>query len=373
MAESFNTIFPHPVLTPINETPTQASLKILRQEIYANARAVHSLRGGGAHGHLALVISAAKYLALTVAAHGAPGTPFVVPLAPGAAPVHPAGATGNVITEINRQFAEDKREHALYLHTEAALKKLILQAVPRTFTEILCDDEMGYAEVKTLTIMEHLETTYGIITEDELEQNRKALYHPWDMNKPIEDVFTQIRVCMTYAAIKDPITEATAIRAGLEIFENTGQFAIGIREWRSKADNLKTLPNFRAHFTLADTERKRTATTKSAGYHQAAQVSSNASSKSSSSTIASADIPNYYYCWSHGLGHNPNHTSKTCINKAPKHNDSATLDSMCGGNAIIQRRRNDVQIFVRPQRSTTSGPRSTASGPPATIGTSISS
>jgi hypothetical protein len=41
------------------------------------------------------------------------------------------------------------------------------------------------------------------------------------------------------------------------------------------------------------------------------------------------------------------------LNKAKRHNDAATLSSMCGGNPIIQRRRNDIQIYVRPQKITT--------------------
>ena len=119
------------------------------------------------------------------------------------------------------------------------------------------------------------------------------------MSKPIEDMFTQLRICIAFAANKDPITDKTAIRAGLEILENTGHFTLAIREWRLKADALKTLPNFRTHFALADIERKRTATSRSAGYHQAAQVSANTNTNTRST--CSIDTQKYYYCWSHGL------------------------------------------------------------------------
>ncbi|MCK7513585.1 MAG: hypothetical protein MZV70_62560 [Desulfobacterales bacterium] len=53
--------FPHPVLTPISGEPTNTSLQLLQQELFANARAIFSTRGGGANGHLALVMPAPDY------------------------------------------------------------------------------------------------------------------------------------------------------------------------------------------------------------------------------------------------------------------------------------------------------------------------
>jgi hypothetical protein len=142
----FNNIFPHPTLTALSTNkPTQATLKQLHQEINANAIAVPSNRGNGTLGHLALVLSPAQYLRLA-------GVPFVPPLHPGNAPVHIAGATGPQITETNRQFSADLKEFTLYNTTEAALKKLVLQAVPSTFTQTLRDEEIGYASTTTLQL-----------------------------------------------------------------------------------------------------------------------------------------------------------------------------------------------------------------------------
>jgi hypothetical protein len=55
--------FTYPVLTPIIGEPTLASLKKLKREIYDNALAITSKRGGGKNGHLALVMPTAAYLA----------------------------------------------------------------------------------------------------------------------------------------------------------------------------------------------------------------------------------------------------------------------------------------------------------------------
>jgi hypothetical protein len=55
--------FPHPQLTQVVGKPTAITIKQLRKEIYANARLVHSERGGGANGYLGIVMETAPYLA----------------------------------------------------------------------------------------------------------------------------------------------------------------------------------------------------------------------------------------------------------------------------------------------------------------------
>ena len=74
-------MFPHPILTPILGKPTCSTLKKLKKQIYANARAVHSTRGGGTNGHLSCVMTPAEYLARA-------NIIFNAPAHPGTAPVH---------------------------------------------------------------------------------------------------------------------------------------------------------------------------------------------------------------------------------------------------------------------------------------------
>jgi hypothetical protein len=89
-ATGFN--YPHRVLTPIKETPGYSSLQKMQKELYANAQAMHSNAGDGNHGHLALVMPDADYLALA-------GETFIVPQHPGILPIHAQGTTGAQITE----------------------------------------------------------------------------------------------------------------------------------------------------------------------------------------------------------------------------------------------------------------------------------
>jgi hypothetical protein len=353
MTTEFNNIFPHPTLTPLSTTtPNQTTLKILHQEMNANAIAVTSNRGNGQLGHLALVISPAKYLILS-------GIPFVPPVHPGNAPVHAVGATGPQITETNRQFSADLKEFTLYFNTEAALKKVLLQAVPATFTQKLRDEELGYASTTTLQLLTHLDTTYGVVNEDDLDRNLAALHKPWKLHLPIETLFHQIHTCRTFAALSDPISEATAVRAGLNNIENTGMFTEAIREWRNSPLGNRSLAEFEVHFSKADVERKRLLTTRTAGYHHAATLTETETTEATTKPTANAvtnsnktdNTPTYYYCWSHGLHTNKNHTSLTCRNQAEGHRTEATLQNMLGGCNVIQRRRFEKQIYVRPPRT----------------------
>ena len=50
---------PHKVLTRIQGEPTFETLEQFQRELRANAKAIHSTLGGGANGHLGLVMTQA--------------------------------------------------------------------------------------------------------------------------------------------------------------------------------------------------------------------------------------------------------------------------------------------------------------------------
>ena len=56
------THFSHLILTKIHGEPTYFSLNILKQELKANASGVTWDLGGGAHGHLGLLLTPTEYL-----------------------------------------------------------------------------------------------------------------------------------------------------------------------------------------------------------------------------------------------------------------------------------------------------------------------
>ena len=72
------THFQHADLIPIRGEPKNESLKVLFNEIKVNLQTVHSNLRGGAHGHLGMGLHPTAY------AHIAPGTPYILPVFPGA-------------------------------------------------------------------------------------------------------------------------------------------------------------------------------------------------------------------------------------------------------------------------------------------------
>ena len=101
-----DTYFQHKVLTKVFGKPTYESLQTLETEIKANAGSVPSTAGGGANGHLSMILSPARYATLqgTIA--------WIQPANPGAfVPPVPAGtaaqieAARDVWREANQAFA----------------------------------------------------------------------------------------------------------------------------------------------------------------------------------------------------------------------------------------------------------------------------
>jgi hypothetical protein len=114
--------FPHPVLTPITDKPTAATIKQLKKETFANARSVHSKLGGGMNGHLGIVMAVAPYVIRA-------GQPFVAPIHPGIQAAHAANATQAQITAANRFHDKAKDDYTTYNKVHEKLKQQILTAV----------------------------------------------------------------------------------------------------------------------------------------------------------------------------------------------------------------------------------------------------
>jgi hypothetical protein len=365
-------LFPYPELTLLStdRKPHLQDVRLLRRQINANAMAISSPRGGGAHGHLSICMPPADYLALT-------GVAWDVPAHPGPAPLIPAGSTGPQITEINRQYKADLDEFVLLKATEAALRKCLITAIPSTYIDILADDIFEYANVSPAAIIAHMQTTYGQITLDDLADNMTDLKRPWHPDQPLEDLWKQLRRCQAFALPHDPISDATTIREAIINLENSGVFIDALKEWRRRAPDTQTFANLHVDFNRADKERRRQLTTRDSGYANLATNKENtptfvvASKSPGTMPPTTTTATGLFYCWSHGLGRNPKHTSATCSNKATGHCLDATLYNMKGGNNRIHRIQNERAVFQpthRPTRLTANSAATTSVGaPPSTL------
>jgi hypothetical protein len=376
-ASSFD--FPHPILTKIgdnNTEPTFASILIAHVELNANAASIYSARGDGLQGHLALTIAANDYIERSLG-----NKPFEPPTAPPAFPSHSDTASDAQIAETNRQHKAKKEEFILYHNADTALRNLLIAAVPPIFLADQRDPMTGFGNKTVLQLLTYLHTTFGSISEKDLELNTARMQLQWNPPTAIEALFLQLEDGVSFATSgHDAPTKPTVLRWAYNNIEKTGRFDIACREWRQMDSSAKDWLTFKRHFKAADKDLRRMDTTGSAGYHGSAhsiqtastlltttqaalaaseqalaralaQVSLSSGSTNASAANISAITPATSgerprgYCWTHGHTTNSNHTSATCNYRGDGHQATATLSHPMGGNTD-----NFIPRFQRQQQ-----------------------
>lgn len=345
-------VFPHEPLTPIVGRPNHASIQQLKRELITNAIAIASTHWGGAHGHLGLVLPPAEYQALANVAF--------VPLVSPVAPVHAGNVTGPQITEANRAFDAQTRDYNLMVAVNTRLRLLLINAVDPMYFARLQDPSFGLSFVTIITMMETLMQDNGIITAEDLEANRASLLTAWDISQPIEELWIKHTAIKHLATAGDePISDRVIMEQTLVLLHNMGVFTLGLDAWRRLPIAVKTYAAFVIHFTGENVERIKHVTIKDAGYiHHANAVTEKhgantdgvpqlaaavqkvtvtppTAASNNPYQIVTANGTCMFYCWSHGLGLNPDHTSRTCKNQREGHVANSTITSIGNGSTRI--------------------------------------
>jgi hypothetical protein len=140
--------------------------------LFTNARSVPSAYGGGNIGHLAMVLTNADYIARV-------DVPFVVPLHPSPPP------DAALISVALSHYTAALNNVTSYNSLCAALKSHILSEVTASFLGALKDPDLGFKDVTPLAML-----TYGTLTPEELQKNRAALSEQWNLDNPLEDLWS---------------------------------------------------------------------------------------------------------------------------------------------------------------------------------------
>ena len=209
-------------LTPITVTPSRVTLQIMQTELNTNTMSIPT--NASLLGHLALTMNATAYARKSA-------TALPVPTNPGTGPTIAEKSSTATINQAHFDWKIKKSQYDTYHSTDRALKTQVLKAVPSMFYDVLNDDDIGYASVTTLKLLEHLWNTYGQIDDDQLAANLVRMTAPWSPPTPIDKLFTQLQTSMKFATEGgDPITESSTIRTGVTIIEQNGLFPIACRE-----------------------------------------------------------------------------------------------------------------------------------------------
>ena len=207
--------FPHTNLSKIVGTPTYETIKILNEEISANAVTI-SNDSGGIYGYLALTIPAAIYSTVTA-------TPFVAPHAPANPDL--TGLTGPQISARNRQFDRNKATFNDYTSLQLALKKQLIAAVEPIYLRAIRDKYVGFGNLTILEMLTHLYSSYAKITPADLEKNDVRMKAPYDANDPPELLIQQVQDGVDYAAHADcPYSPEQVVTIAYNLVNQTGIF-----------------------------------------------------------------------------------------------------------------------------------------------------
>jgi hypothetical protein len=265
------TLFPHQELSPItftNKRPDYASLVHLRQQLYANALSIPSTQGQGTDGHLDVVTSDERYLAITTKMHSLPANPGPDPALPVRMATCESPHTAGEFAKARRVHARNLLAFCTCATIKSLLKRQLLQAeaVPSTFLFETMDIELGYAQVSTLDLLEHLYLNYGSVTADELSTNMDNLSRQWDADQQLEDLRAQITRCAAFAKDHDPITEKTIVCVTINNLEKSRVFTQAIQDWQKMKEADHTITNMKVTFNLANKELLRSLSSSAAGF-----------------------------------------------------------------------------------------------------------
>jgi hypothetical protein len=255
-------LFVKPDLSPILGPPDYESLYLLNTDLRANAVSVHSNLGGGAHGHLGLVMTAQQYQIVSP-------VPYLRPEHPGALTI-PNGTARHLAEQMERDWKEALRVFHEVRGVEKALTQQVVAAVEETYLLSFKSRVTGQFNGNLLDILNHLLATYGEISPAQLSSFEKDVIEmTYDPTTPIDVVFQKVEDLMMYGDFAQcPFTAEQSIQRAYNIINSTGLYKDYIKTWSRRPRVDRTWENFKEHFRIAYLELKETGelTLTEAGY-----------------------------------------------------------------------------------------------------------
>ena len=241
--------FPFPILTPIVGEPNYESIAALHNQLNANAASIPSHLGNGQLGLLSLTVSAAVYGTLSTVA-------FVPPVNPGTdATIEGDNPTAAQIADARFLWASEAKLFKDYNSADKALKQLLLGAVDEMFVKSLQTQYVGYLNVSTRDILDHLYAQYARISASALAEADAIFKTAYNVNLPIETLFDQIQTGIDFAAAGlTPYTNAQVLATAYQLIFTTGLFLEPCRVWNRRDAGYKTWAQFKIDFALSHRE-----------------------------------------------------------------------------------------------------------------------
>jgi hypothetical protein len=158
---------------------------------------------------------------------------------------------------------------------QQAWKKQIISVFEPMYVVILNQNMVGYANISSRDMLDHLFESYGNITVVDLKINFEHMRRAWDPQKPVESLFKQIQECADYSEAGGVlIGHPQHINVGYAKIFAAGHFMSACHRWNEKHTIEKTWTQFKSHFAAAHRQHKRMQgeSAATAGYHSANTV-----------------------------------------------------------------------------------------------------
>ena len=246
------TFFDYPELSKISGEPTLGSLMTLRNELKANAQSVTTTLGGGANGHLGLVLSAQAYEQI------APGTPYIRPVLPEMDIDN--NDTRYILAQKRLDYDTDLALYREFVAMERILIRQIVNAINGKFLKAIRSKTTNKINKTIPDILTYLFETYGDVSPQELMSLRSQIENmTFDPTEPVDAIFTEIEDFADIAdTINDPISTIQKCKLAYVVLQNTKRFKSGLWEWDRKPLQEKTWDNFQSHFREVQRQLRRT-------------------------------------------------------------------------------------------------------------------
>jgi hypothetical protein len=188
------------------------NIQLTTYMLNVNAISVPSTAGGGAHGHLGIIMNQVEYAAISA-------SPWVEPFNPNAIPIIPHAELRLIYTNI--------------INVDQALKRLILEAYDNMLTSQLEDYLLQYEKRSSLEILIHFKHTYSFINPTQLDGNYNKMMAPINFQDPIETLFKKIVDGVRYAnACMQPYMASQYVNIALLLILNTRAIPDAYRGWQ---------------------------------------------------------------------------------------------------------------------------------------------
>ena len=180
--------FKYKTPTPIQGAPTNKTLKLIKQELRANASSAESDLDGGDHGYLGLVLTDAEYATVTA-------TPLVPPMYTATLTI-PTGTDQVQALNLWDIYKEGKNAYYECKNVKKDLQRHVQDAIEDKYLEPLVDKDTQLIQDDIPTVLQFLFNTYGKVPSEEVKQKETELrimaFNPADLMiflyNPIEKV-----------------------------------------------------------------------------------------------------------------------------------------------------------------------------------------